>query len=63
MQNIYRMIRTSSNQITEAIIDQSCEDLENITNSLGFIWTMETAGRCWTPLAQDVFGESGCSML
>lgn len=33
------------NQITEAIIDQSCEDLENVTTRLDSIWIMEMVGR------------------
>ena len=44
------------NQITEAIIDQSCEDLENITNSLGFYLDYGNGRKVLTPLAQVYSG-------
>ena len=46
-------------QITEAIIDQGCEDLENVTNSLGFYLDYGNGRKVLTPLAQVY---SGCSM-
>lgn len=44
------------NQITEAIIDQSCEDLENVTNSLGFYLDYGNDRKVLTPLAQVYSG-------
>lgn len=41
-------------RITEAIIDQSCEDLENVTNSLGFYLDYGNDRKVLTPLAQVV---------
>lgn len=43
-------------QITEAIIDQSCEDLENVTNSLGFYLDYGNGRKVLTPLAQVYSG-------
>ena len=39
-------------QITEAIIDQSFEDLENVTNSLGFYLDYGNGKKVLTPLSQ-----------
>ncbi len=39
-------------QITEAIIDQSFEDLENVTNSLGFYLDYGNGQKVLTPLSQ-----------
>lgn len=39
-------------QITEAIIDQSCDDLENVTNSLGFYLDYGNGQKVLTPLSQ-----------
>ena len=43
-------------RITEAIIDQSCEDLENVTNSLGFYLDYGNGRKVLTPLAQVYSG-------
>lgn len=43
-------------RITEAIIDQSCEDLENVTNSLGFYLDYGNDRKVLTPLAQVYSG-------
>lgn len=43
-------------QITEAIIDQSFEDLENVTNSLGFYLDYGNGRKVLTPLAQVYSG-------
>ena len=43
-------------QITEVIIDQSFEDLENITNSLGFYLDYGNGRKVLTPLAQVYSG-------
>ena len=43
-------------QITETIIDQSFEDLENITNSLGFYLDYGNGRKVLTPLAQVYSG-------
>lgn len=40
------------NQITEAIIDQSFDDLENVTNSLGFYLDYGNGKKVLTPLSQ-----------
>lgn len=39
-------------QITEAIIDQSFDDLENVTNSLGFYLDYGNGKKVLTPLSQ-----------
>ena len=43
-------------QLTEAIIDQSFEDLDNITNSLGFYLDYGNGRKVLTPLAQVYSG-------
>ncbi len=43
-------------QITEAIIDQSLEELENITNSLGFYLDYGNGKKIMTPLSQIYAG-------